>query len=201
LAPDLSDQPAGGSGCHRGWNHYIAFDNEAVKQIALYPLCDGEIWSIDLLLYPGDTLNQARRLYDNMQKDRLYMLLDLGWDIKPNMHFSFRASNLVWTHVAIDIKQYIDYWMRDKCALKQLNRDEFASYFSNLERDGIISLDDWEYINSKIINTKMKNINVCPGIELSYKWTKKKAIDLDNSNKFIAEFKDKLFEAIKTWEP
>lgn len=185
---------------HRGWKYHIVLDMEAVKQIALSPNFNGDEWYVVLEMYPGDTMNQARSFYGNIDKGLFFNLLHKGWEIKPNMHFSFRASNLVWTDVRIGIREYVEYWIKNKVLLSQINRNEFYHYFKKLEMEGMISANNWDEINSKIMNTSMQKINVCPGIHLSFKWLKKEAISLDKGYAFISQFKDKINEALATWK-
>ena len=184
---------------HCGWKDYIAIDREEIKMIALSPCDDGNEWSIKLEMYPGDTMRQARNLYNNIHKDKLTSLEKNGWTINPNMHFSFQASNLVWTNVKIDIYKYVDYWINNKDSLNQVQRNDFQSFFSKMKNEGMISDNDWEGINNNIINTKMQTINVCPGIGLIYEWPKKNAIDLDKGDRFVDVFKEKVKEAMDSW--
>lgn len=108
---------------HRGWKYHIVLDMEAVKQIALSPSFEGDEWHIVLEMYPGDTMNQARSFYGNVDKERFFSLLHKGWEIKPNMHFSFRASNLVCTDVKIGIREYVEYWIKSIGFLSQISRN------------------------------------------------------------------------------
>ena len=145
-------------------------------------------------------MNQARSFYANIQIENIDNLINAGWYIRPNMHFSFRASNLVWTDTKIDIKKYIDYWCKNLSNLGQVSRNDFQSYCDNLELNEMISSDNWTDIESKIIKTSMQKINICPGIHFSYKWQQKEAISLDKGDVFVNIVKQKIYEAKGLWE-
>lgn len=188
---------------HRGWKDYIACEMDSAKQIALSPLFFNNQWFIKLEAFPGDTMSQARILYCNINKEYLFKLIASdpeGWTLEPNMHFSFQASNLVWTHVSISIEDYIDYWIKNIENLRQIARSEFDTYFKQLEQIGLISNEDWDNINNKIINTNMQKINVCPGLGISYEWDINKAIELDRGTGFIDAFKQRFKEATAVWD-
>jgi hypothetical protein len=186
---------------HRGWKHYIAYETDAIKKIALSVSFSGDEWSVMLEMMPGDTMNQARSFYTHLQKSKIEDLINAGWKIQPNMHFAFRATNLVWTDVKIEIMEYVDYWIKNLPNLGQVNRSDFHEYCKNLEQAGIISPDNWDDINTKIINTSMQKINICPGVYFSYSWKKKEAEELDKGDTFINIVRQKIDEAKEIWEP
>ncbi len=186
---------------HRGWKNYISVNYDAVKQIALSPEMSGEAWSIIFEMYPGDTMSQARSLYNKLQRKKLDELMEKGWRFEPNLHFSFRAQNLVWTNVRLGIKDYIAYWVSNIDSLGQIGRTEFEGYFKDMERLGMLSNEDWVNIKNKIITTKMQKINVCPGIHISFSWKQKQAIGLDKGNNFVKILQDKIHEIESLWTP
>ncbi len=55
--------------------------------------------ALDLLVYAGDTLSQARRLYSRMDertKDRIVELAATsGWSVRPNFHLGFRTRGVL----------------------------------------------------------------------------------------------------------
>jgi hypothetical protein len=186
---------------HRGWKHYIVYEADAVKQIALSVSYSGDEWGVLLEMTPGDTMNQARSFYTDLQKSKLQNLINAGWKIEPDLHFSFRSSNLVWTNVNIGIQEYVDYWIKNIANLGQVNRSDFYTYYKNLEQSVMISPEDWDEINAKVINTNMQKINICPGVHFSYSWTQKEATSLDKGDRFVDIVREKISEAKAIWEP
>lgn len=184
---------------HIGWKDYICVNMDSIKQIALSSNFENEEWNIWLEMHPGDTMNQARCFYRNLNSSKFLGLKSKGWDLSPNMHFSFRASNLVWTNTNISIENYVRYWEDNVDSLGQVCNTEFTEYFKRLESEGMLSTEDWDLLNKNIINTNMQRINVCPGMNIFYWWTKKEATELDNGTKFIDIVKHKIAEAIETW--
>lgn len=188
---------------HRGWHHYIELnDKPGIKMVALYPeVKSEENWVINLEFDPGDTMVQSRKFYKNLDIERLVNLREDGWCIKPNLHFSYRSSNLVWTQVEIILKEYLEYWksivLKDN--LKQVEREDWHKYFSELNEKGMLNEHDLKKINDKIITTNMNVIYVCPGIELDYVWEKNEAILMDNRDQFKNEIVSKIETALDIW--
>jgi hypothetical protein len=185
---------------HRGWKHFIAYNSEAIKEIALSVSFSKDEWVVQLELMPGDTMNQARNFYKRLQEPEIEKLLKIGWHIRPNMHFAFRSSNLVWTDVTVEIQPYIDYWSKNIASLGQVSRNDFIDYCKNLEQAGMISSENWDDIKLKIINTNMQKINICPGVHFSYTWGHKEAVNLDKGDTFVNIVKQKINEAKSIWE-
>lgn len=188
---------------HRGWHYYIELTDGAAKEIALYPqaLPDGD-WEIRLALYPGDTINQARHFYSHLKPDKALALSYAGWSIRPNFHFAFRSSNLVWTSVSCSLGEYLDFWLQRVKANKlgQVQRKDWDFLFKELSRVGMLSEQDDIQLKEKIIDTRMDRINVCPGVEFLFQWSQVDAIDLDNKGAFRASFVKRVKECTDTWQ-
>lgn len=179
---------------HRGGSYHIQIDNYSVRQIALSPKFNGDDWEIMLHIYPGDSMSQARTLYNSININKLLDMIDENCTIQPNMHFAFRASNLLWTEVGLSTKDYIEYWTKDENTLKQIQRSDFKEYFCNLNQDGILSELDLDIIDDKIMSKGYPNLNICPGIAIKYKWSKEESINLDMKSKFSETIKSKIKE-------
>lgn len=185
---------------HTGWKHYIRLNKNGAKQVALSPDFKGDEWSIWLQFHPGDTMSQARSLYKYMRIEKLLQLQGAGWKVYPNFHFSYQASNLVYPTVKMDVNSYIDYWIKNVDLLKQIQRADFTDYFTQLQSVGIISSQDWNLLNEKIINKKYPNVNVCPGLSVFYYWSYKEAIEKDEGTGFVEVVREKINEALNVWE-
>jgi len=187
---------------HRGWHYYIELSNGAAKEIALYPetLPDRD-WEIRLALYPGDTINQARHFYSQLKLDKVLQLPNTGWRIRPNFHFAFRSSNLVWTSVSCPLDRYLEFWLiRVKAnQLGQVHRKDWDSLLKELANAGMLSRNDDVQIKERIIDTRMDRINICPGVEFLFRWSQVDAIDLDNKSAFLPSFVQRVKECTGTW--
>lgn len=199
----MEDSKLGPVDYHRGWHYYIELTDGAAKEIALYPhtLSDGK-WEIRLALYPGDTINQARHFYSHLKLDKVLLLPDVGWQPRPNFHFAFRSSNLVWTAVTCPFKAYLEFWIKQvkANALGQVQRKDWDQLFRTLGEAGMLSDQDDVQVREKIVDTRMDRINVCPGVEFLFRWSQVDAIDLDSKGAFLPSFVRRVKECLGTWQ-
>src|SRR4051794_2859150 len=96
---------------HRGWEHFVRYDDGAVEQVALYPT-PGVVLSaerIELAMYPGDTVAQARRFRDGVREREFLSLEEKGWRVRPNLHFSHIQKHLHWSQRRPPLDRYIEY--------------------------------------------------------------------------------------------
>ena len=199
----MEDSELGKVDYHRGWKNRIELERiEAVKEIAIYPnILPNKDWQIWLDIYPGDTMNQARFFYNNLNKVKLLKLLNKEWELNPHFHISFRSSHLYWSDSSVDLERYLDFWQKKVFSneLNQVAQSDWQNYFINLKKIGIISKTDYEEIRSRFFETKMQVLNICPGIICRYKWDSSEVIPLDDKNEFVKEFKKKIIECFNTW--
>ncbi len=180
---------------HRGWKHYIESGRNTVKQIALDSSKNGEEWSITVWLHAGDTMSAARESFENIDIDKLLELKAQGFKIETNFHIAYRSSNLLWFDGGLSLEEYLSYWKKEYKNLRQIKRPEFLSYFNELESNGMIPAQDRSTIQEKIINKNYPNLNICPGLTMTYTWDSKTAISLDKSGKFDEDFTKKVTDA------
>ena len=172
---------------HQGWKHYIdtSAEDAVVRQIAL----DYDENSIMLCMHAGNTMASSREFYKRIDPE-LVKGLDEKYVIRTDFHFSYRGTGLVWFSTSkINIFEYIDYWKRNEP--KQIQRDQFVSYYNGLKEDNIIDSKD-EEMEKTILSKQYPNLNVCYGIQFGYKWSLEEAIILDNGGKFVDECREKI---------
>jgi hypothetical protein len=109
-----------------------------VKMCGLYPEgAADDVHSIELAMYPGDTMNQARAFFNYLAlhgADRFSNLRNSNWTVEPNFHFSFIRRGLghkVTTLLSLD--DYLRYWMPPR-TIEQVFPDEQESFRSVLMR-------------------------------------------------------------------
>lgn len=94
--------------------------------------------SLELWLYPGDTLTQARVLYqDPARVDGLLRLRDEGWRLRPDFHLGFAARDFTNTESRLDADQYIAYWVTRIPRLTRFLRGDWNHELQRLIDDGI----------------------------------------------------------------
>ena len=135
-------------------------------------------------------MNAARRLYERINIHRVHELLGQGYDIRPNFHFSFQSSNLVWLSTdSGQIDEYIDYWKENRP--EQIPKSCVEEFYNELVSEKIVC-EKWKDISEKMLSKQYSKFNVCPEILFSYRWSVSDASQLDDQNKFIDECKEKI---------
>ena len=182
----------------------IAVDSFSCKQIHLQAGAeqeDARSWWIMLGLWPGDTMTQAREFWLRVDAKRLLELEDKGWELWPNLHFSHRNyRHRVTTPLSVD--EYIKFWKSNEIEIATLRPDDSASYLHNWNRlvaKRLISPDDVEPLEKKTTETNYPWFAMSPGLSISYEWSAKQAVQLDQDDAFVREVKERIREVTKTW--
>lgn len=189
---------------HKGWHNSAKINLPELREIALYP--DKEksdtTWGIHLEVYPGDTMSQSLELYNKIDINSFSKLSNnKKWKIETNFHFSFGSQGLLWTNSNISLKEYIRLWnsIVHKSELNQITRDEWIKYLLFLKDKNILDDLDISNFKDKIESKEYQTLNICPGLCISYCWTKEEVLNFEKENKFIEEVKSRLNEVLSTW--
>lgn len=201
IAPDKVIQRKGGE-------KVIQLEEGPVKLVSLKPTIKDEEegdWGIYLRLWPGDTVSQARKFFYNVKKEEFFGLKEKGWKIWPNMHFAFMRSNLVWSNVKLSVEDYFNYWKENSSKIKRetvegTHPQRFNELWDNFLEEGIISENDLLELEKHFGKTQRPNVNICPGFFVEFTWAKEEAEKLDNKKLFIREVREKIKEALSTWD-
>jgi len=177
---------------HKGWKHYIPSGKSTIKEIALDSTFNGTDWSIDLWMVVGDSMNSARESFKKLDINKLDKLKTNGFIISKNFHVSYRSSNLLWFTGGLNTEEYITYWKQNIGNLRQAKRIEFESMFLDFEKLKLILDTDQTIFKEKILSKNYDKLNICPGFLIKYTWSSQIAINLDFSNSFDVDFKDKV---------
>lgn len=177
-----------------------------VKRRVLRPVPQGEAFDIQLAMWPGDTMNQARAFYRHLADQGLAPFLNLremGWELSTNFHFGFIQKGFghgVRTTQSVD--EYIRYWMDHVASIAQIIPDSngFARPLQTLAAQGLISDSDVSLVSAEAAKLGATNMNVIPGLELSYRWSLTDAATIDKSKGgMVEEVRKKAMEAMRTW--
>ncbi len=160
------------------------------------------LWHITLKLWPGDTMAQAREFWNMVNTNMLFALEEKGWKLKPNLHFSYRQTHLVWATTTLSVNDYIEFWRshrQERIVSFYPDARSFLHHWERLIENGQISPADVEPLERKSTQTKRDRISMSPGLGVCYTWPAKKAVELDRSRIFTDEVKKKIREATETW--
>ncbi|MBF0520760.1 MAG: hypothetical protein HQK92_13695 [Nitrospirae bacterium] len=191
---------------HRGWNTYkIETNLKEVRMVGLTLNYDinANTWSLDIALYYGDTMNQARAFYERkIDYNKIKALVSNGWEYRPNFHISFIQKHLVWFETKKDDKlkeKYYIFW-QNSCneKIRQYGKKEIDVLLKELYSEDIIKkeIDVENIINDEIKGTNRENFNICPGFGLLYHLSSEDAIALDSKGTLIDEIRKRIDEGL-----
>ncbi|NEX60234.1 hypothetical protein [Noviherbaspirillum galbum] len=143
-----------------------------------------------LILYPGDTLSQARVLYQ--RADAVRGLLNLpGWTVRTNFHWGHLTSGLCWSHGDINPATYIDYWIARIAKVKMLPRSKWDEHWAALENLHIVAPEDRPEFDRRFTSKpKILKAGMRPGLVCEYVWTFDEAMRLDDEGHFVTAVRD-----------
>lgn len=144
---------------------------------------------VQLMLWPADTLTQARALYSRpAAASRVLALRDHGWQVRPNFHFGFRESGLVWTKVDAPVEEYVTYWCEQIGGTGVLRREdgEWDEYWKRLEGLRFARTDDRAEFDKHFTYTGHQTATPRPGLMCIYSWDLPEAERLDADGKGLA---------------
>lgn len=149
---------------------------------------------IELRMYPGDVLGQARVLYDVPSRVASVLALQSdGWQVRPNFHWGFRQSGMV--HVGdmpgtLDVDAYTQYWMDHIRSTRQINADEYSTYLDRLTEDNIIDVGHRKLFDATFPGIR-NNAAPRPGLAAVFRWPLADAERLDGEQKFVDQIRDR----------
>lgn len=186
------------------------------RQIHLNPRQDPRHgMCIVLGLYPGDLSSQASAFYRSLDANALASLQGdpekpEGWDVYPNLHFSFKGSHLQYPGRPAGLKaiNYLQYWQRAenmklicRSSAPESGPERTAAFMEvfDLCRQ-FTSEGDEEVYRRTFPEKNYQFVDLCPGVCVGYYWPIKLAAALDDTGKFVGEVEARIREAFRTWQ-
>jgi hypothetical protein len=160
--------------------------------------------SLALCLYPGDTIGQARKFYEPRHIEDMLNLRERGWSIRPNLHLAFMQRNYVWTQVDAEIEEYLSFWLQRMPQHGQTSAGDesklgLLTAFNDLVRHRLASECDRPEFIKEFMETARREMNICPGLQVTYQWSLKEADNLDSRGLFAEQVQTRLREALAAW--
>lgn len=155
---------------HRGWSWFILLaEGQSARQVGLMPKRGSDGLALVAEIDPGDTMGQAKKLYENCALDEVLSLRDHGWTVEPNLHVAHMTLNLLWTHTTLPIDAFWRFWVENPKWLRQCSRDRFEETFTSLVANGLASEADRAAYQAKVVTTRRETFNMCPGLTLRWR--------------------------------
>ena len=152
--------------------------------------------NLKVCLWPADTVRQARRFYDAVDKAAFLSLK--GWKVEPNLHFSFASRHLIWAKTDLKTREYLDHFSV-RVSYGQMDRNSLLPLADQWEREGLIRSEDRDKIKDEFKKTKRQSLNVVPGFSVSREWELDTVIELEKQGKLEACIIDALATPFATW--
>lgn len=177
---------------HRGWGYYIPLNFPSIKMAGLILHKKKNSWYLELSLYFGIGVEQARNFYK--KSIDLDKISDPNLEIQTHFRLSFRSQGLVWFPRITgpnEVSTYISYWKKNPGDIRQVKREELDNYLHKLEAAGVIKINQKveDALNEKFRNTKMQSLNAGPGLGLIYTIDAEEAIQWDHEKIFEEKIK------------
>lgn len=148
---------------------------------------DASSQHIRLVVYPADTLTQAKAFYLRPKSiSGIRSLRKEGWTVEPNFHFGHMASGFVWTATEAPLEEYVTYWGKKIGSTWAVPRQEWEAFWSKLVRQRFARSDGKEEFDLRFTNTNRSSATPRPGLKCAYSWSLSDARGLDDKGQFVA---------------
>ena len=155
----------------------------------MYLQANDDRGAIELGVYPGDTLEQAKALYQ--RPDVLDALRALcvrsGWMVEPNFHFGFMTQGLCWTQGSIQLDAYIALWQQRIADEWSVVEADWDWYWDELVELGVVDPDSREEFDDEFTHTGRSRATPRPGLVAIRSWPLREAEALDRAGRFVDE--------------
>ena len=102
-----------------------------------------------------------------------------GWEVTPNLNFSFMGTKLIYATTAWETRRYLEYFFSDERPYGRKDKREWSPLTKEWERQGLISSVDREQIE-KERRTNRQWLDVNPEFWVSREWDLDTVIELEN---------------------
>jgi len=141
---------------------------------------------IQLKIYPGDSLTQAKAFYTRPKAISKVLLLRAdNWKVEPNFHFAFMARGYVWTKADAPVEEYVDYWTERINGTGAVPRTEWGRFWKELVSQRFARADEKSEFDLYFTKTRRKMATPRPGLSCFYCWELSEAKVLDDNNQFV----------------
>jgi hypothetical protein len=181
---------------HHGWQDSARLDTGAAREVALVPKSEGRVV---LMLYPGDSVAQAREFFDGVSADRFLELPKRGCSVRPNLHFAFIQTNLYWSKAEVPLEKYLSLWSSKRAIIQKWSREHFGLLFERLLSVRQIRPEDVIELRRIYIDSARNSLNLCPGFEVLFSWPVVEATTMDQEGRFASTVRERIVEAFDTW--
>lgn len=170
-------------------------------KIAERVMMEVEAKNLRITLAPADTVTQAREFFCKVDKEDFLSLEESSaWTVRPNLHFSFARTLLIWAETTWKTRKYFDYFSDGYRSLYgQKCRDKLSTLAEQWMDKGLIDKQARDEIKAEFNNTKRKTLNVVPGFSVSLEWDLDTVIQWEKSGELETQIANALATLLETW--
>ena len=150
---------------------------------------------VEMSIYPGDDLGQARELYASPDQVKALLRLE-EWSVVPNMHFGFMQRGYAWSPTPATVDEYVDYWIGQIDSAKTVAEDHWDEYLDDLISNRIISEDGRRAFEEVFVHSERTSATPRPGLLATTGWTFDEAAELDGHGRLAGEVRVRLHKAL-----
>jgi len=148
---------------------------------------------VRLVMYPADTLTQAKTFYAHPEHvSRMLALRDSGWNVEPNFHFGHIAPGLVWTTTDAPLEEYVGYWREHIEGTGAVQRVEWGDFWRQLVERQFATDEEKAKFDQSFTNTRRSSATPRPGLCCSYSWKLSDAERLDDGGRLVVAVEEQL---------
>ena len=186
-----------------GGKYLIRPEDRIATRINIYDrsIHAGQPLGLRVNLWPASTAVQADRFQEAVNRANFLALSEQGWEVKPNLNFSFAQKKLHWASAlpACETHSYLNAFFSGQRPYSQKYWDELLHLAENWERQGFISSQDRNWINTQYRETNRRSLNVNPEFSVYQDWKPDKLIELEEQGGLEAHVMDALEVPLATW--
>ena len=177
--------------CRDGW--YLFRPNKIAERVGIWA---GAASTLVVELWPANTVKQARRFYDMVDRTAF---LDLDeWKVEPDLHFSFIQKTQIKEENTLPIDRYFKYFENDQ-QYGQMDKETLIPLAEQWKEMGIITGVTIQKLQEQFNIKNRTTLNVIPGFSVSRTWKLDTVIELEEQGKLEKHIIQSLDTALDTW--
>jgi hypothetical protein len=117
-------------------------------------------------------------------------------------HFSHIQRHYYWSKSNVDVRDYLNYWIKHHEKIVQVNKEQgkgFNRYLDELRSLDMITDEDVKELDELFNQTGRNHIRPCPGLYLEFSWALDQAAALDKRGEMPEQVGEKIKQALITW--
>ena len=160
---------------------------------------DVEPVTLRVCLWPASTRGQADKFFESVSREDFLSLNEQGWNVAPNLNFSYNGTKLIWATTAWEASRYLDYFSSGERLYGRKHWCELLPLIEEWEAEGLVSLRDRQQIENVRDRTNREYLDINPEFSVSRKWELDTVIELEERETLETDIIERLATPLATW--